>query len=138
MPYLLDTNVLSELRKMNRCDRRVSKWQAGVSPHACFISVVSLMEIVHGIEVARGKDAGFADVLEDWYRNQVVPGFRGRTLAVSEQVAEQTGRIMAMRTRNTADCLLAGTAVLHGLTLVTRNLTDFSDTGVDLLNPWKD
>lgn len=136
MPYLLDTNVLSELRKRKRCDPSVAKWQSGVSAAACFVSVVSLMEIVHGIEAVKKCDAAFAEVLDDWYQNQVLAGFRDRALPVNLTIAARAGRIMAIRTRNTADCLLAATAFVHGLTLVTRNVEDFADTGVSLCNPF--
>lgn len=137
MAWLLDTNVISELRKKSRCDANVATWQAGVSIESCFISVITLMEIVNGIESTQRKNAKFASVLSDWYQNQVVPGFINRTLAVTPGIAEKTGQIMAIRTRSTADCLLAGTALIHGLTLVTRNTSDFSDTGVLLHNPWE-
>ena len=136
MAFLLDTNVISELRKKNKCDSSVAKWQSGVPVESCFISVVSLMEIIHGIELARRKNSTFADTLDDWYQNQVVPGFKDRTLPVTPRVAEETGKIMAIRTRSTADCLLAGTALVHGITLVSRNISDFSDTGAKLINPW--
>lgn len=136
MDYLLDTNVVSELRRKSRCDPNVAKWQAGVLAESCFVSVISLTEIVQGIESARKKDAGFAGTLEEWYRNQVIPGFSRRILPVTLEISEQAGAVLAMRTRNLADSLIAATALIHGLTLVTRNVEDFSDTGVPIFNPW--
>jgi len=136
MAFLLDTNVISELRKKQRCDPNVAKWQSGVSMDSCYLSVITLMEIIHGIQSTGKKDADFAKLLRDWYQHQVLPGFKDRILVVSPKNAEQTGEVLSIRTRSTADCLLAGTALVHGLTLVTRNSSDFSDTGVKLLNPW--
>ena len=134
---ILDTNVISELRKKHRCDPNVAKWQSGVAAESCYLSTITLMEIVHGIELTQKKDAPLAAILKDWYQNQIIPAFKKRTLAVTPTVAEATGKVMAIRTRSTADCLLAGTALVHSLTLVTRNESDFSDTGVAVLNPWK-
>ena len=137
MAFLLDTNVISELRKKHRCDPNVARWQSGVAAESCYLSTITLMEIVHGIELTQKKDAPFAATLKDWYQHQVIPAFKERTLGVTPTIAEATGKVMAIRTRSTADCLLAGTAIVHSLTLVTRNESDFSDTGVMGLNPWQ-
>ncbi|MEM1295131.1 MAG: type II toxin-antitoxin system VapC family toxin [Verrucomicrobiota bacterium] len=138
MAFLLDTNVVSELRRKQRCHPNVAKWQSDVESTGCFISVVTLMEIINGIEATKRRDAKFAVILERWYENQVLPSFSERILAMNSTIAEQAGQIMAIRTRSTADCIIAATALIHELTLVTRNVTDFSDTGVDLVNPWED
>lgn len=138
MAFLLDTNVVSELRRKQRCHPNVAKWQSDVESTGCFISVVTLMEIINGIEATKRRDAKFAVILERWYENQVLPSFSERILAMNSTIAEQAGQIMAIRTRSTADCIIAATALIHELTLVTRNVTDFSDSGVDLVNPWED
>ncbi len=137
MAFLLDTNLISELRKKHRCDPNVAKWQSGVAAESCYLSTITLMEIAHGIELTQKKDAPFAATLKDWYQHQIIPAFRERTLSVTPAIAEAGGKIMAIRTRSTADGLLAGTALVHRLTLVTRNESDFSDTGVAVFNPWK-
>ena len=138
MAYLLDTNVVSELRKKSHCDANVANWQSSVPLDSCFISVITQMEIVNGIKAREKKNPQFSAILEDWYKSQVIPEFANRTLEITSSIAEKSGEIMAIRTRNTANCLIAGTAFVHGLTLVTRNTSDFSDTGVTLVNPWED
>ena len=137
MAFLLDTNVISELRKKHRCDPNVARCQSGVAAESCYLSTITLMEIVHGIELTQKKDPPFAAILKDWYQNQIIPAFGETTLGVTPTIAEATGKVMAIRTRSTADCLLAGTALVHSLTLVTRNESDFSDNGVPVVNPWK-
>jgi toxin FitB len=137
MPYLVDTNVVSELRKKSRCDRNVAAWQAGVGLESVFISVVSMMEIHTGILRAKRADEAFASVLAEWYENQVKPAFEGRVLDIDLPVAEVCSHMMNARTRGMADSLIAATAHVYGLTLVTRNTADFSDTGIALLNPWE-
>jgi len=136
MAFLLDTNVISELRKKHRCDPNVGRWQSGFAAESCYLSTITLMEIVHGIERKQKKDPPFAAILKAWYQHQFIPAFRKRTLGVTPTIAEATGKVMALLTRSTANCLLAGTALVHSLTLVTRNDSDFADTGVAVVNPW--
>ncbi|MGJ8695124.1 MAG: type II toxin-antitoxin system VapC family toxin [Verrucomicrobiaceae bacterium] len=137
MPYLLDTNVLSALRNPKRCDPGVREWQASVAPGECFLSAVSLMEIRKGIGQVARKDAEFAKVLEFWFENHVKPLFSRRVFPVTAEIAEEAGRILAMRTRTVEDSLIAASARVLGLTLVTRNVGDFDDLAIDLLNPWE-
>jgi len=137
MCYLIDTNVVSELRKKTKCDPHVRKWQDGVVETDVYISVISMMEIKYGIPRVMGKDTAFGKVLEEWYVNQVRPAFKGRVLPVDLSVAECCSEIMALRTRGMADGLIAATAKIHGLVLVTRNLADFEDVEIDLVNPWE-
>lgn len=137
MPYLIDTNVVSELRKVSRCDQNVAAWQTGVAPDECFVSTITLMEIRLGIFTARRTNADFARILEQWYEALVKPGFAGRILPVDVEVSERCGLLLSERTRSIADGLIAATAYVHGMTLVTRNVADFGDTGISLLNPWE-
>jgi len=135
--YLLDSNVISELRSEKRCDPHVKQWESGVSGSACFLSVVTILEIRAGIEKMRGKDADFSGLLEDWLNEKVKVVFRKRILGVSSTIAEGAGRISAERTRGLADCLIAATALEYRLQLVTRNVADFEDVqGLKVTNPW--
>ncbi len=134
--FLLDTNVVSELRKASRCDARVAAWQAAQDRDACFISVITLLEIRLGIELARASDRKKAHVLETWLEQRVKPGFGGRILPVDQAVAEACGRMHAQRPRSFRDGLILATAAVHQLTVVTRNVKDFADDGVQMINPW--
>lgn len=135
--YLLDSNVISELRSVKRCDPRVKVWERKTASRSCFLSVVTFLEIRKGIESMRGKDEGFAGVLELWLEGRVKPVFEKRTMGVSASVAERAGIISAQRTRGLADCLIAATALEHRLQLVTRNVADFDDVeGLKIVNPW--
>jgi hypothetical protein len=136
--YLLDSNVVSELRSERRCDQRVRDWQATKEPEACYLSVLVLTEIRQGIEMVRARDRAFAEALDAWLERQVKPGFRQRCLPITPLIAERAGQIAAFRTRGLADCLIAATALVHQLTLATRNTSDFADIdGLLLTNPWE-
>lgn len=135
MAYLLDTNVISELRKVRRCDVSVAAWRETIDPNECYISVISLAEIKGGI--LRTKDAAFSTILERWYSDILKPNFRKRILPISPEIAERCGEVIAGRTRGLADCLIAATASVHDLTIATRNIADFNDLGGKLVNPWE-
>lgn len=137
--FLLDSNVISELRSAKRCDPRVRAWERGTSLESCWLSVVTLLEIRRGIEQMKRKDAPFAEILDQWLEQRVKPAFEGRLLTVTPVAAELAGRIAAGRTRGLADCLIAATALEHRLILATRNVADFEDVeGLRILNPWDD
>ncbi len=133
---LLDTNVLSELRKAGRCDPSVAAWQQDQDLDKQFVSVISLLELKLGIELEARKNAEFAARLTLWYEGRVKTAFQGRILAVDLQIAEACATLHAARTRPYRDSLLASTALVHGFTVVTRNTADFADTGLPLINPW--
>jgi predicted nucleic acid-binding protein len=134
--FLLDTNVVSELRKGSRCDVRVSAWQIAQKPETCFLSVITLLEIRLGIELARKSDRKKAAVLGSWFEDRVKPAFAGRILAIDDPVADMCGRSHAERPRSFRDSLILATAAVHRLTVVTRNVKDFADGGVKVINPW--
>jgi toxin FitB len=134
--WLVDTNVLSELRKADRCDPQVARWAESAAPEALFTSVLVLGEIRRGIERLRRSDPRQAKVLSRWL-DQVRLAFAGRILEVTEQIAEEWGRQDVPDPKPVIDGLLAATAKVHGLTLVTRNAADFTPTGVQVLNPFK-
>jgi predicted nucleic acid-binding protein len=133
--YLLDTNILSELRKGVRCTPSVAHWATSASPDAFFTSVLVIGEIRRGVERVRGRDPRQARKLEDWLE-QVRTTFAGRTLAVDDRVADVRGRMGVSRTVPVIDGLLAATAKVHGLILATRNVADVIGTGVAVLDPF--
>lgn len=134
--FLLDTNVVSELRKASRCHTRVAAWQAAQERESCYISAITLLEIRLGIELARKKDRKKAESLEAWYQDRVKPGFAGRVLPVDEAVGEMCGRLHAEGPRSFRDGLILATAAVHQLTVVTRNVKDFRGGGVAVVDPW--
>ena len=134
--FLLDTNVISEVRKGGRSDPNVSGWYAGVSESNLFVSSLTVGEIRKGIELARQRnDIDQAESLEAWLQ-RVIEGFSGRILDVDAQVADSWGQMSAIRPIPVIDGLLAATAMVHDLTLVTRNVSDVEGLGVRVLNPF--
>ena len=136
MSYLIDTNIISEIRKGPRCDPHVSAWYASIADEDIFLSTLVLGEIRKGVELARSRDAGKAAALERWLR-EVEAAFDGRVLSIDNTVSEHWGRMSAIRPVPVVDCLLAATALSNGLTLVTRNDRDVAGIGVTVLNPFK-
>jgi predicted nucleic acid-binding protein len=136
LSYLIDTNVLSELRR-READARVVAWIEARPRQSLYLSVLSLGEIRKGIESV--ADAAFRQTLADWLEVDLPKYFVGRLLGVNERIADRWGRVQAAaeRTLPVIDGLLAATALEHDLTLVTRNTRDFEGVGVRLVNPWK-
>lgn len=134
MTYLLDTNVVSEIRRGR--DPNVRAWTGEVQDRDLHLSVLTLGEIRMGIDRLRRRDAPQADVFARWLAELRVR-FAGRILSVDARVAEHWGRLNAIATHNSIDSLLAATAHEHGLTVVTRNTKDFLACDVPLLNPWE-
>lgn len=135
--FLLDTNVLSELRK-ERCEPAVFRWQQSVAPHQSYISVITLLEIRRGIYKVGLKDPPFAQRLQQWLEQHVKVYFRQRILPIDEAVAEQCALFhQQAQPRPYADTLIAATAAVHQLKLATRNVDDFTDLGLQLENPWE-
>jgi predicted nucleic acid-binding protein len=135
MSYLIDTNIISEVRKGERCDATVSAWYARVTDEDLFLSTLVLGEIRKGVELARRRDARKAEALQRWLR-EVETAFNGRTLGIDNAVSDQWGRMSAIRPVAVVDGLLAATALVNDLTLVTRNDRDVADLGAKVLNPF--
>lgn len=135
MSYLIDTNVISEVRKGSRCDRRVAAWYASIKDSELYLSVLVLGEIRKGVERARPRDPAKAEALESWL-GAVNTAFGSRILPVDRAVADEWGRMSALRPVPTIDGLLAATAKAHRLTLVTRNTADVAGLGARLLDPF--
>ncbi|HEV2853784.1 MAG TPA: type II toxin-antitoxin system VapC family toxin [Thermoanaerobaculia bacterium] len=135
MSYLIDTNVISELRKGQRCDPGVASWFAEITSGEVYLSALTVGEIRKGIENLRRRDEPRAELLEAWL-HELLEVHSDRILPINEVVAEQWGRFNVPHSLPVLDSLLAATASVHGLTLVTRNLKDIGQTGVDCLNPF--
>lgn len=135
MSFLLDTNVVSELRKKDRMDRRVRAWFDDVAAEDLHLSVLVVGEIRRGIERIRQKDAAQAAVLESWLQ-RVTREHADRILSVNRRVADEWGRLSAQRSGSPVDLLMAATARVHELVLVTRNTADIAWTGVPCVNPF--
>ena len=137
MSYLIDTNVMSELRK-RQANAKLVAWMQARPRESLYLSVLSLGEIRKGIEGV--ADAAFRQTLTDWLEVDLPKYFLGRVLGVDAQIADRWGRLQASagRTLPVVDAMLAATALQHDLTLVTRNVKDFEGLGVALVNPWQD
>ena len=134
--FLLDTNIVSEVRKGWRSDPNVSNWYAGVDESKLFISSLTIGEIRRGIELARRRrDVDQAEALGTWLQT-VIQHFSGRSLTVDTEEAGTWGLISAIRTVPVVDSLLAATAIVHDMTLVTRDVADVAGLGVQVLNPF--
>jgi toxin FitB len=136
MSFLVDTNVIAEIRKGARCDPKVAAWFATVEDSDLFLSALVLGEIRRGIELARARDPSKADAPQAWLES-VVAVFGDRVLSVDAAVGDQWGRMSAMRPIPVVDGLLGATAKVHDLTLVTSNDSDIRGLGVRTLNPFK-
>ena len=134
--FLLDTNIISEVRKGRRSDPNVSNWYAGVSDSQLFISSLTIGEIRRGIELARRRhDVDQAEALETWLQT-LIQRFSSRILTVDTEEADTWGQISAIRPVPVVDGLLAATAIAHHMTLVTRNVSDVEGLGVRVLDPF--
>ncbi len=138
--YLLDTNVVSELRKAKSCkiDKNVLAWANSVATSSLFLSVVTIMELETGVLLIERRDPTQGGVLRSWLNAHVLPAFSERILPVDTAVAQCCARHHVPDPRSDRDALIAATALVHGMSVVTRNVDDFMATKVDLLNPWED
>lgn len=135
--FLLDTNVLSELRRRDRTHARVAAWADDIHLSELFLSAVTILEIEAGTLMVERRDAAQGAVLRAWIDTKVLPAFEGRILPVDTAVAQRCARLHVPDPRGERDALIAATALVHGLVLATRNVADFRPMGVTLINPWE-
>ena len=138
MTFLLDTNVVSELRKirMGQADKNVAIWADGVETAALYLSVITVQELETGVLLHERRDPSQGAILRIWLEDHVLPAFAGRILPVDTAVARRSADIHVQNPGYFRDSLIAATALVHKMTLVTRNVADFQASGVPLVNPW--
>lgn len=136
--YLLDTNVVSELRKirLGKADSHVALWADSVDAADLYLSAITVQELEIGVLLAERRDPSQGAVFRAWMNSHVLPAFNGRILAVDTTVAQCSAGLHVPDPRPFRDGLIAATALVHGMTVVTRNVADFETTGVGILNPW--
>lgn len=139
MKYLLDTNVVSELRKVGdgKADPNVTAWLSARDSRDFCISAITILELERGILSIQRRDIEQGSRLRTWMDSRVRPGFADRIISIDEAVATRCAHLHIPDRRNEADALIAATAIVHGLIVVTRNIQDFHDAGVVLVDPWR-
>ena len=136
--YLLDTNVVSELRKirLGKADCHVADWADSVDANDLYLSAITIQELEIGVLLVERRDPSQGAIIRAWMTGHVLPAFAGRILAVDTAVAQRSARLHVPDPRPIRDGLIAATALVHGMTIVTRNVADFEPTGVPVVNPW--
>lgn len=139
MKYLLDTNVISELRKLGdgRADANVVKWVADKDPADLYLSAITILELERGILSVQRRDPSQGARLRSWLDTRVRPEFAGRILPIDDAIATRCAHLHIPDRRNEADALIAATALVNGLTVVTRNLRDFDGTTAVIVDPFQ-
>jgi toxin FitB len=139
LKYLLDTNVISELRKVGdgKADANVVAWIGAEDAAHFFISAITVLELERGVLSVQRRDAAQGARLRSWLDGQVRPEFAGRILTVDDTVATRCAHLHVPDRRNEADALIAATALVHDMVVVTRNVRDFEGTGVVVVDPWQ-
>lgn len=134
--YLLDTNVISELRRGPKADQRVRAWSQSVPVAQTFLSSMTIFEIEIGAIRLERRNKVQADILRDWINNHILARYAGRIIPIDTAVAQQAARLQSLRSFPDRDTLIAASAVLNAMIVVTRNVSDFAMDGVKVLNPW--
>jgi toxin FitB len=136
--YLLDTNVISELRKIgtSTVDPRVKVWAKKLDLESAFLSVITILELEQGVLSMGRRDPRQGAVLRAWLERQVLAGFAGRLLPINLEIALRCAALHVPNPLDDRDSLIAATALVHGMTVVTRNVSHFARAGVATLNPW--
>lgn len=137
--YLLDTNVVSEFRKLGsgQINANVKEWAEETDPELMFLSAVSILELEIGVLQVERKDKKQGQVLRKWLSKHVLPAFSERVLALDLVVAQRCASLHVPNPKSERDAMIAATAIEHRMTIVTRNLSDFKDSGVKIFNPWR-
>lgn len=136
--FVLDTNVVSELRKirLGRADENVARWADSVDAMALYLSAITVQELEMGVLLAERRDPPQGAIFRTWFDHHVLPAFSGRILPVDTAVAQRCASLHVPDPRPVMDSLIAATALVHGMTVVTRNVADFQSFGVPILDPW--
>ena len=136
--YLLDTNVVSELRKirLGKADEHVAAWADSIDAADLYLSAITVQELEIGVLLAERRDPAQGAIFQAWLNSHVLPAFAGRILAVDTAVALRSAQLHVPDPHPVRDGLIAATALVHGMTVVTRNVAGFEPTGVQTLNPW--
>ena len=136
---ILDTNLVYELRKirLGRADKNVAKWADSVDSVDLYLSAITVQELEIGVLLAERRDPPQGAIFRTWFESHVLPAFAGRILPVDKAVAKRSAALHVPDPRPVMDSLIAATALVHGMTVVTRNVADFQSSGVSLLNPWE-
>lgn len=136
--FLLDTNVVSELRKirLGRADNNVAQWADSVDAGDLYLSAITIQELETGVLLIERRDPSQGAIFRSWLENHVLPAFASRILPVDTAVAQRCASLHIPDPRPAMDSLIAATALVHGMTLVTRNVADFEPSGVTIINPW--
>ena len=139
MKYLLDTNVVSELRKVGdgKADLNVTTWLGAKDSRDLYISAITILELERGILSIQRRDIEQGSRLRTWMDSRVRPEFAERMISIDEAIATRCAHLHIPDRPNEADALIAATAIVHGLVVVTRNIHDFQGTGVVLVDPWR-
>lgn len=137
MTYLLDTDVLSELRRRSRTDPRVAAWADSIHPSDFFLSAITILEIEAGVLMLLRRDKTQGAILRAWVDDRVLPVFEGRILPVDTTVAQRCAALHVPNPRPERDALIAATALVHRLKLATRNVADFKGMDLEVVDPWQ-
>ena len=137
--FILDTNVISEIRKirLGRADKNVAQWAEGVDSVDLYLSAITVQELEMGVLLAERRNPPQGAVFRAWFESLVLPAFAGRILPIDTAVAKRSAALHVPAPRPVIDTLIAATALVHGMTVVTRNVAYFQSAGVSLLNPWE-
>lgn len=135
---VLDTNVVSELRKVRsgKADPSVAQWSYSVDAADLYVSAITIQELEIGVLLAERRDPSKGAVLRTWLDSHVLPAFAGRVLPVDTAVAQRSAKLHVPAPQSLRDSFIAATALVHGMTVVTRNVADFVPSGVRIINPW--
>jgi len=137
--YILDTHVVSELRKAKdgKADKNVAAWAAHMPAATLFLSSITILELEYGVLRLERRDAVQGSILREWLEQYVLPAFRSHTLAVDTTVARRCAALHVPDRRPERDAFIGATALVHSMTVATRNIVDFERMGVPVLNPWE-